>query len=279
MRHHWLRTFTLALGLGLAALNAAQAAGYYYEAVTLTDGEKKAQRSEMRIRAWVDGPKAKIEFVTADKNPFFAPGSFLVTQNAAEVVYLVNTEEQTYAEFDLEKMLGTVGSIMEQMGGEGGMMKMEFADISSEKLLEESGGMVLGHSTTHHRYKSGYTFRMAVMGFKQESRVDMLQDVWYTNDYDAPGFGVWLRPDRRLRTGYEEFDKLLDAEWAKLEGFPLKTVVVNTTTSKKGKTMQTTSTTEVTTLREEAIPAATFEVPAGYRQVQILPEMPADAGF
>ncbi len=38
--------------------------------------------------------------------------------------------------------------------------------------------------------------------------------------------------------------------------------------------MQQTSTTEVTTLREETIAETTFELPAGYTETQIVPELP-----
>jgi hypothetical protein len=115
---------------------------------------------------------------------------------------------------------------------------------------------------------------MKMMGFKQETRVDMIQDVWSTTDLDARGFGVWLRPDRALQTGNEEFDKLISSQAATVRGFPLKTVNVSTTTNKKGKSMQTTSTTEVTTLRDESIPASTFGWPDSYTEIEIIPEMP-----
>jgi len=166
--------------------------------------------------------------------------------------------------------MGQVMNMMEQMGG---MMKMEFSDVSSEKLLEESGESILGHSTTHHRYKSRYTMTMKMMGMKQQNTTETVQDIWSTDDFDARGFGVWLRPDRRMQTGNQELDKLINQEMAKIEGFPLKMVSEMTTTNKKGKTQKSTSHTEVTVLREESIAGSHFEWPSHYTETQIIPEM------
>lgn len=269
---------TLAL-MGALVFPGLATAGHYYEAVTTSDtGQKKKKQDVMQVRAWVDGEAAKVEFVTGEKEGPFASGSYLVTTDGGETVYLVNPKDETYGSFDMEAMMAAAGQAMNALSQTGGMMKMEFTDVSSEMLSEEAGGSVLGHDTTHYRWKSGYTMRMKMMGFKQENRVDMIQDVWSTDALDARGFGVWMRPDRALRTGNEEFDKLISSQAATVKGFPLKTVNVSTTTGKKGKTMQTTSTTEVTTLREESIAASTFGWPDSYTEVEIIPEMPEGYG-
>jgi hypothetical protein len=262
--------------LGALAFPGLVTAGHYYEAVTVSDtGQKKKKRNEeMTVRAWVDGPSAKVEFLTGEKEGLFSSGSYLVTTDGGETVYLVNPEEETYGSFDMEEMMATMGQVMNMMSQTGGMMKMEFADVSSEMLSEEAGGKVLGHDTTHYRWKSGYTMRMKMMGFKQETRTDTIQDIWSTDALDARGFGVWLRPDRALRTGNEEFDKLISSQATTVRGFPLKMVNVSTMTGKKGKSTQMTSTTEVTVLREESVSGSTFTWPENYTEVEIIPEMP-----
>jgi hypothetical protein len=58
----------------------------------------------------------------------------------------------------------------------------------------------------------------------------------------------------------------------KAKGFPLKTVTVSTTTQKKGQVTTTRSTMEVTQLDTSAnVAAASFEIPAGYQETQLLP--------
>lgn len=269
---------TLAL-MSALLFPALATAGHYYEAVTTSDtGQKKKQQEVMQVRAWVDGEAAKVEFVTGEKEGPFSSGSYLVTKDGGETVYLVNPKDETYGSFDMEAMMAAAGQAMNALSQMGGMVKMEFTDVSSEMLSEEAGGTVLGHDTTHYRWKSGYTMRMKMMGMKQENRVETIQDVWSTDELDARGFGVWMRPDRTLKTGNEEFDKLISSQVATVKGFPLKTVNISTTTGKKGKTMQTTSTTEVTTLREESITGSTFGWPDHYTEVEILPEMPQGYG-
>ena len=268
---------TLAL-MGTLAFPGLATAGHYYEAITTSDTDQKKKQDVMKVRAWVEDSNAKVEFLTGEKKGFFAAGSYLVTTDGGETVYLVNPSEETYGSFDMEAMLATMGQVMDMMSQTGGMMKMEFTDVSSEMLSEEAGGSVLGQDTTHYRWKTGYTMRMKMMGFKQETRTDMIQDIWSTDSLDAKGFGVWLRPDRSMRTGNEELDKLISSQATTVRGFPLKTVNVSTMTGKKGKSTQMTSTTEVTVLREESVPGSTFTWPDTYTEVEIIPEMPEGYG-
>lgn len=268
---------TLAL-MGALVFPGLATAGHYYEAITTSDTDQKKKQDVMKVRAWVEDSNAKVEFLTGEKKGFFAAGSYLVTTDGGETVYLVNPSEETYGSFDMEAMLATMGQVMDMMSQTGGMMKMEFTDVSSEMLSEEAGGSVLGQDTTHYRWKTGYTMRMKMMGFKQETRTDMIQDIWSTDSLDAKGFGVWLRPDRSMRTGNEELDKLISSQATTVRGFPLKTVNVSTMTGKKGKSTQMTSTTEVTVLREESVPGSTFTWPDTYTEVEIIPEMPEGYG-
>ena len=273
-----LGVVALVMALSLLTSTVAVASGYYYEFVGGDQGQqqkKKKRQSggEMHVKGWVDGDNTRVEFYSGEKNGLFADGNYLVTTDGGETVYLVMPKDKTYAEFDMEQMMAMMGQAMAMMEQMGGMFKMEFENVHSEKLSEEPGGTMLGRSTTHYRFKSGYTMSIKMMGMKQESTVESVQDIWATDDFDARGFGVWLRPDRNMKTGNEEFDKLINTELGKLNGFPLKTVVVSTTTNKKGKSQQQTYTNEVTVLREESIPSSKFEWPSDYTETQVIPEM------
>lgn len=264
------RTAVLVVGAALSLLPGLASAGHYYEAVTVTDSDQNRMDSEMTIKAWVDGDSTRIEFAEGDQTGFFGPGSYMVTTDAGENLYLVDPEEQTYAEFNLGEMMNTAGAMMEGMGD---MFKIEFTDLSSEKISEGPGESILGYSTRHLQYRTGYTMRMAVMGMKQEQRVDMTQDMWVTDAFDPRAFAVWLRPDQRMKGFIEGLDELMEAEFSKMQGVPLKSVMVQTSTDKKGRTSTSTTTTEVQALREESIPASMFQIPAGYTETEVLPEM------
>ena len=288
MKMHRKSPGILALAMTVALFSSAlaDASGYYYEFVGGEQAQqqkkkKKQAGQQMHVKGWVDGDKTRVEFYSGEKNGLFADGNYLVTTDGGETVYLVNPKDKTYGEFDMEQMMAMMGQAMAMMEQMGGMFKMEFENVSSEKVLEEAGPSMLGRSTTHYRFNSGYTMNIKMMGMKQQSTVESVQDIWATSDFDARGFGVWLRPDRNMKTGNEEFDKLINNELGKLNGFPLKTVVVSTTTNKKGKSQQQTYTNEVTVLREESIPGSKFEWPSDYTETQVIPDveaMQADQG-
>lgn len=266
------KSLILSFLLALAAVPAF--AGIHYKAVTKTQ-DASNQASNIAVEGWVAGDKAKVEFQEAGNNPAAKKGAWLVTKNGGRTIYLVDPAEKTYAEWDLEAMLGMVGAVMQGMGP---LLKVEFSNPKVEKLLEEDGGMVSGLPTTHYRYRTTYDMKIKVMGMGQEANVVTEQDVWATDKLQDIALGVWLRSDPP-RTGNENFDKLIASEMDKAKGFPLKTVTVSTTTQKKGKQTVTRSTMEVTELDTGAdVPASSFEIPAGYQETQLLPTAEAGGG-
>ena len=274
MRTRALCTCFLAL-IAALLLPMIAVAGHYYETTTTNDRaqqgkKKKGKQNVSRTRAWIDGPNAKVEFIDGEDNGIMAKGTYLVTTDGGENLYLVNPKEKTYGVFDLEAMLALAGNMMNAMGG---MMQLEFTDFKNEKLLEEDGDSILGYSTTHYQYDTGYTMSMSVMGMNRENRTEMIQDMWCTDDLDAKGFYVWLRPDK-FRTGNAEFDKLIKTEMGRVKGFPLKTTTITKMVGKKGKETTMSSTMEVTALREEAIPSSLYVIPEDYEETQMMTGMP-----
>lgn len=262
MRH---KNVILALILALAALPAF--AGIHYKSVTKTE-DAQTKGSSMEVEGWVAGEKARVEFKDSG-NPAAKEGSWLLTKDGGKTIFLVDPEEKTYAEWNLQAMLGLVGSVMQGMGP---LLKIEFSDPKVEKLLEEDGGTVVGLPTRHYKYRTSYLMKMRVLGMANEANVVTEQDIWSTDRLQDVALGIWLRSDPP-RTGNEQFDKLITAEAGKTQGFPLRTVTVSTTTQKKGnKQTVTRSTMEVTQLDTSAnVPGSSFEIPAGYKETQLVP--------
>ncbi len=259
------KSLILSLVFTLAALPSF--AGIHYKAITKTqDASNKANNIE--VEGWVAGEKVKVEFKEAGNNPMAKKGAYLISKDGGRTIYFVDPAEKTYAEWDLQAMLGMVGNVMQGMGP---LLKIEISDPKVEKLLEEDGGTVSGQPTTHYRYRTGYNMKIKVMGMGQETAVVTDQDIWATEKLKDLALAVWLRADPP-RTGNEQVDKLIAAEVDKTRGFPLKTVTVSTTTQKKGKQTVTRSTMEVTQLDTSVdVPASSFEIPAGYEETQLLP--------
>lgn len=263
----------LAFGLLLVAPLTATA-GYYYESTTTIQTQGQRGTEEIKVKGWIEGDKSRIDFLTDQKGTPIAEGNYLISTNGGENVHLVDPKEKTYGKFSLKDLMAGLGQAMEAMKKMGGMMKMEFTDLSTEKLLEEPGEEILGYPTTHYRYKSNYTMNMSIMGMKQASKTEMVQEIWSTDAVEAEGFGMWLSPGRAVNTGNEEFDKVISQQMGQVQGFPLKMVNESTVTATRGRAQSSRQTTEVTVLREEAVDDEVFEWPSDYTEIEIIPEMP-----
>ena len=257
-----LAAFTLLLALAAPAF-----AGIHYQAETTTAPEG-SKPQVIQVEGWVDGEKAKVVFQESDQ-PMLSEGAYLLTQDGGKTVLLVDPEEETITEWDLQAMLGMVGGIVQGMQG---IMNLEFSDVKVEELEQGSGGELLGYPVSHAKYRTTYTTSIKVLGMKRASTTETVQEVWTTDAFGDPALGIWLRNEPPT-TGIEDLDALIAAEMEKVEGFPLKTVSVSTTTGQKGKRETTTrSETVVTVLEETAVPEATFELPAGYERVSMTGE-------
>jgi hypothetical protein len=246
----------------LAAAAAPAWAGIHYTADTRSEGEGQKQRTV--VEAWVDGGKAMILFKEAD-TPVTEKGTYLLTSDGGETLYLVDPAEKTYAEWDLEAMLETIGAVMQSMGP---MLNLKIDNVKVTRLGQEGGPALHGLATTHTTYRTEYDMTIKVMGMSRANHVETTQEVWSTTELDAAGLGVWLR--KAPATGFEELDELVNAEMAQLQGFPLKSVATSVTTGQKGKRSTTTTTTmEVTSLDASAsVPDSTFGLPEGYTRTE-----------
>ncbi len=264
--------FVFVLILALSALPAF--AGIHYKAVTKTE-DPQTQGGNISVEGWVSGEKARVEFKES-ANPMIQAGGWLLTKDGGKTMYMVDPDEKTYAEWNLQAMMGVVGSVMNGMGP---LLKIEFSTPKVEKLLDEPGPALVGLPTRHYRFRTSYTTKVRVLGMGNEASVVSEQDVWTTDKLSDVALGVWLRNDPP-RTGNAQFDKLMEAEMGKTEGFPLKSVTVSTTTQKKGnKQSVSTMTMEVTQLDiNVSVPGSSFEIPAGYKEVEMTPMAEGENG-
>lgn len=255
------KTRLLITSILLAAGLAANAfGGYYYEATTTMTGDGVGNETT-KVRVWVEGDKTRIEFVDGNAMGFGSDESYMISTDAGETMLIVDPEEEAYAELNMGELMGMAGKVMDAMGG---MFKMEFTDFHSEKLGESDGEELLGYDTKQMRFQSGYTMSMSMMGRKTSNVVEMDQLMWVTDAIDARAINAWLRPDKRLSGMFEGLDEMMEQSFSQVQGVPLRSEIKTTTTDDKGKTQVTDQVTEVTALREEAVPAERFEIPEGY---------------
>lgn len=256
------------LGLGCGA---AAYAGTSFTQVTTVNGQRMAVTKTI-----TDGGDAKSEFVemTAD-NPFMQAGSYMLFQGGD--MYLVNPAARTYARFDSGVMAGAA-----QMMG-----RMEITDVAFEKVLDEPGETILGYETRHYQFKSSWS--MGAQGMPMKSEISVVEDVWATPALEMPS--VANNVSGAAGALPEQVQALANAQGTRnVQGFPLKQVSVQSTKVNMGALGglgarlaagmargggDTTTTIEVTELAELDVPAATFELPAGYQEAALFQNGPA----
>lgn len=255
----------------------ASLAGYYFEATTTTEASGLGRNQNVAVvHAWVNGGNARVEFQSGDATGMFREGTYLLSLEDSDIMYLVNPAEETIAEINLNEMFAIAGSIMEATGG---LVQMQFSDFANEKLEEAPGEPILGYETMRYKFHTGYTMSVSVFGINRESRTTTDTEFWCTDEIDMAGFRAWLRPDR-FRTGNEEIDEMISQQYGQIDCLPLRT---NTTTMMSsggggGSDSSSTSSTEVTELREEEIASSTFELPTDYTQTTLIPDLSSLTG-
>jgi len=266
-------TFGKALGVGCLVLagvlltTVPVSAGLYFEQTVTSEGHGHGM--EMRIKGWAESGKAKILYEDSN-NPILHKGDYLLTRDGGKTVYLVNPKEKTYSKWSMEELFAFMNRIGQSTGG---IVKIDFQDPHSQTLVTEPGGTVLGHSTTHYRWKSGFTMAMKVAFMHTRNRLDTVTDAWVTKDVFDPGLFSWLRATVPT-TGEPDLDKILQNNTRVMgDGLLLKMNQTTTTTNKKGKQRTSTTHFKVTKLVQENVDDSIFAMPSGYSETPLLPEM------
>lgn len=246
---------------GVFFLVAGAHAGVYYEAKTTGEG-KGAEMQVAFVKAWVSGDQAKILFESS-QNPFANSGTYLLTSDGGQTIYLVNPKEKTYSRWDMKTMMGTAAAM-------GQMIKLEISEGKVEKLEEKPGEVVAGLPTTYYKYRQTYRQKMTFMMIKQDQQVEQVHELWVAPKLVEKALGTYLQ--KTPQTPSEEFNKLLAMEYEKVQGFPLKKRIVTTTKDKKGVTETQVVTTEVVKLEMIPVPDSTFTLPADFKKVELIPQ-------
>ncbi len=238
-------------------------AGVSYTAVTRAKDARGREKEVSRMRAVVDGLDARID-VAAHSGPV-PNGGYLVTRDGAVTVYMIDPGKKTYTQWDIDKLAGMAGAIMQ---GSGGLLNMSVTSHKNEKLLDEAGPEMLGVPTRHYKFRTSYTMEMAVMGFKQTSTIATEQEIWTGQGLADDATALWKRVTS-FKTGIADIDKLVSAETGKVEGLPLKTIVISRTTDHRGRQQTSETVTEVTEMKTFTPKQSAFEIPEGYTKAEM----------
>jgi hypothetical protein len=270
---------TLAGFLILGFTSTSAFAGLTFTQITTVDGKRTAV-----TKMSADGGNAKMEIVEGPDNPFMPPGSYMLFTDGE--MLMVNPTARTYSRFDTS-MLEGAGEMAAQM---------EITDVVFEKVTDEPGESIDGYPTRHYEFKSSW--KMGMQGVPMKTEFSSVEEVWTTTALEipavaggAPALGGSLQG---LTSALGENQALRH-----VEGFPLKHVTSQQTKinmgamgalgglgARLGGRMMggggggggggaTKTTMETTDIEQVDVPAATFEVPAGYQETQMFQTGPA----
>lgn len=237
-------------------------AGITYEAETVTTNEK-GKPSRMLVTVHVEGDKARIEFREVGSKAYQAKqGNYILTKDAGETMIMVDPKEKTYMDWDMGQLMAMAG----------GMFQLEFENPSVKMLEESSGDPMLGHQTRRYKFKSSYGMSMKMGPVKSYQDIETETEAWTTSDYSNEALRAWMGVFPK--TGMKGLDSLMEEHTKAIKGFPLKTKTKTVTKQynrkrTKVKRSQTTYSEQIVkTIKEGAIEASTFEVPAGYTKME-----------
>jgi len=245
----------IAMGLILATTASAIAGIEFTSKVTNKQGQTVS-----RTKGWVDGPRAKIEYVSGQASAGLKRGSYILSQDGGKTVYAVDPQNRSYMKFDIDKLASKVGDFMNAAGG---FISLKFTNPKFKTISDSRGTERYGLSTRHVKTETSYTVTASVFGQKNITSISRKDEVWLTKKLKDSGMQIWTQ-QRSIKTGNQDIDKIIASETKRLDGIPLKITSITTTKENNDKPEVTTVTHEITSLKQSKIAAGTFDIPKDY---------------
>jgi hypothetical protein len=241
----------------LSLLYAVSAsAGLMYDFRIVTSGPTG---STIAGKARIEGSNFRIDFDRGD-GLLIRQGMFMIGKSGEEAVMLASTTNKSYSELKLGELAGGLTSMLRQFGVS---FAIENPRVRSRGLGD--GGVIEGFPTRRSTVNANFDVRRNLIGTKTLNRVQMRTESWSTSR--IPGAAASFLPFQGTRTGIPEVDKLLAAQTAAVQGFPLKQVTtVRVVTN--GRESTTTSTANIRGVVERKFSAADFAIPNGFKKVE-----------
>lgn len=213
-------------------------------------------------RGVIDGDRSRVDFTGGNG---YRIGSYIITRDGADDVLMVDPRSKSYAAVDLSSLADRIAS-----------GQIEITNLKTKVELLKDHPMVSGFPTDHYRIETSYEITWKGGPLPLTQSVATVVEKWTTTAFgDVAGSFV---DDSVFRTGNAEFDELLSAELGKVKGLPLRQVTRVTTSgtgnlarpsANLGVAPSRVQTNEMllSNIRMETVPAAYFEVPAGFLPV------------
>jgi|GEM_PF-6905199 len=186
-----------------------------------------------------------------------------LSNDGGKTMHIVNMDKKTFStltpeRFSLKNMQSQIEARLPK-GKSIPQMDMSIVNPKIDKVLEEPGPTMFGHSTTHTKIHATYTLEMTVMGRKHSTPMVFDYDFWSTEEIAAP---TVIHDETEQIKKFDDPAAFSYRIGRQVRGFHLKTVSVTS----GGVPFPITVRTEVIDLKEVVLPNGTFEIPAGFKE-------------
>ena len=190
-------------------------------------------------------------------------------------IYSIDTVKREYFLTDMSKLESGLADAMSGLA----MMNFKVSGTKIDVREIGEGDKVMDHPTSHWRSTGTFTITMAAMSDTVAITMEESSDFYYARDLGIP-FMRLFQPDSAMVSGPlaqlfgPENAKIMSTGYAKLpKATPVKTVTRMMVIMGE-MDMSMSNTAQLTSIEKVDVPAAYFELPKGYKQVEMpLPSM------
>jgi outer membrane lipoprotein-sorting protein len=235
-----------------------------YTFKTTNSGDKAKETMVQTGTGYLKAPNLFRVDYTESNNPVMASGTWMFSKDL-KTLYFVNPKEKTYSVMDMDGMIKAAGAMANAV------VQMEVENPKASLIRGTQDQALAGFSCKHYVMDTSYTMKMKVLFMKSSSQVSTHRDLWASD-----GFPITMRDyfqSQAFLSGYRELDKVIELEKVKVPGYILKTRSTTETKSEKGQISRSTGEFEILTLKTGTVPASSFEVPQGYKEVSFMEGM------
>jgi hypothetical protein len=225
----------------LAAWHAAPArAGYVMEHETLVPDPATMKPMRAKVKSWRDHGRIKRE------NPL--RNEWVILDVEKREVVGINDQKKTYWRIPSERYRGVALASLTALGVD---VQADGKVVVPPKLFVPTGQRAIIEGRKAHELRCA-----------GKQRQGLQTSLWVSSDVKVPLESLVDELRASLGGTGPEGVEALFAQWRALPGYPVQTVTTIATASGMVTTSET-----LLSVREEAIPASTFAVPAGYARV------------
>ncbi|HEX7152863.1 MAG TPA: DUF4412 domain-containing protein [Thermoanaerobaculia bacterium] len=247
----------LATAFTLLLTAASAMAGVTYKLDSKTTGLASAN---IGGTVKVEGTSMRVDLATGD-GVLFKNGSVVTSKDSGKSLVVADPSTKTYYNLDLQD-LGGAGPLLRQLG-DSVKMKIENPKVSARDAGD--GGTIEGYATRKRIIDSSYDMVLEVMGQQMRMTTVSSSELWVTDKLSADLMNFFQL--RGFKTGLDEIDRLIEKQASALTGFPLKQVMT-VTIIQNGNEMKSTTTINVSDIKQAKVAPAEFELPQGYAKTQ-----------